>query len=74
MSDDSARANMGGKWQMPTKADFEEFNGNALVSSVKVGTVQCVKVTNKNDSNKYILFPIAGYCSNGSIGRTAKLC
>lgn len=62
LADDAARANLGGAWRMPTKADFQELidycNTNGSIEWVTIGGVNGVKFTSPN--NKYVFFPKAG--------------
>lgn len=66
-SDDAAVANMGGSWRMPTEAEFTELLNNTNKQWVTIDGVSGYKFTNKNDSSKYVFFPAAGSCSDGSV-------
>ena len=70
LEDDAARANMGGDWRMPTKAEFQELIDNTTnqwVTNYNGSGVNGRKFTSKTDTSKYIFIPAAGSCSSGSI-------
>lgn len=71
LSDDAARANMGGEWRMPTTEEFQTL-GNAVNTTWTSITVDNVTVngllcTDKTDSSKTLFFPALGFCVNGSV-------
>ena len=70
LSDDAARANMGGLWRMPTTAEFQAL-GNAVNSAwtadYQGSGVAGLICTDKTDSSKALFFPAAGLCFNGSV-------
>ena len=70
LSDDAARANMGGLWRMPTTEEFQAL-GNAVntawTESYQGSGVSGLVLTDKTDSSKVLFFPAAGRCLNGSV-------
>ena len=73
LSDDAARANWGGSWRMPTKAEQDELRNNCTRTWTTQNGVNGYKVTS-NSNGKSIFLPAAGYrdgsslCSAGSSG------
>lgn len=71
---DTATANWGRGWKMPTKAQFEELVANCTSEWTQISGVSGRKFTSKKNSN-YIFFPAAGLLSGaaldyrGSVGR-----
>ena len=59
LSDDAAHANWGGKWRMPTKAEFDELESNCTWSWTTQGGTEGYKVTSKKNGNS-IFLPAAG--------------
>ena len=57
---DAARANWGGSWRMPTKAEFEELLNNCNWEWTSQGGHNGYKVTSKRNG-KSIFFSAAGY-------------
>ncbi len=55
---DAARANWGGSWRLPTKAEFEELKNNCTWSWTSQGGHNGYKVTGKNGNS--IFLPAAG--------------
>ena len=53
--DDAARANWGGDWRMPTKADFQELINNTKIEFSEQNGVKCLKFTGAK--GKYIFLP-----------------
>ena len=64
LSHDAARANWGGSWRMPTKAECQELIDNCTWTWTTQNGVNCYKVASNTNSN-YIFLPAAGY-RNGS--------
>lgn len=64
--DDAARANMGGDWRMPTKAEFQELLKHTTNGWTRVNGINGWKFTSKTDTSKYIFIPAAGSYYNGS--------
>ena len=60
---DAARANWGGPWRMPTKAEMEELVNNCTWTSSQSG-VNGYKVTGPNGNS--IFLPAAGLCEGSS--------
>lgn len=63
---DAARVNMGGKWRMPTKDEFQELYDNCTWTWTTVNDVNGYMVTSKTNSNS-IFLPAAGYCNNTTL-------
>jgi len=57
---DVASVKWGGKWRMPTKAEFEELIDNCTWEWIYVGNTGGFKVINKKDSKSWIFLPAAG--------------
>lgn len=66
-ADDAARANWGGSWRMPTKAEQDELRNNCTWTWTTQNGVNGYKVTSKKSgyTNKSIFLPAAG-CRRGS--------
>ena len=60
LSDDAARANWGGKWRMPTKAEQDELRNNCTWTWTTQNGVNGYKVISKTNGNS-IFLPAAGY-------------
>ena len=70
-ADDAANVILGGDWQIPTQAIWQALlranmntvnwgsNGNKALE--KIGEIQGMKITKKDDSNTYIFLPAAGH-------------
>ena len=55
--DDTARANMGGDWRMPTKAEFQElitYTDNKWIDDFDGNGTKGYKFTSKKDTSNYI--------------------
>ncbi len=65
--DDSARANMGGSWRMPTKEEILSLIENTIGKRTEINGVRGRKFISKSDNTKYVFFPAAGFCLNGSV-------
>lgn len=64
LEDDAARANMGGNWRMPTKAEIQELVNNTYnewIENFNGSGVNGRKFTSKTDESKYIFIPASGY-------------
>lgn len=59
-SDDAARVNWGGKWRMPTRAEFNELRSNCTWTWVSQRGIAGYKVTS-NKNGKSIFLPAAGF-------------
>ena len=69
LEDDAARANMGGVWRMPTKAEFDELISNTTtgwIEDFNGSGVNCIKFTSKTNGNS-IFFPASGYRIDSSL-------
>ena len=62
---DAARANWGGTWRMPTKAEIGELNNNCTWTWTRQNGVKGYKVTGPNGNS--IFLPAAGYYSGASL-------
>ena len=66
LSDDAARANWGGSWRMPTKAEQDELQDNCIWTWTTQNGVNGCKVTSKTNGNS-IFLPAAGYRGSASV-------
>jgi hypothetical protein len=66
LSDDAARANWGGSWRMPTKAEQDELRNNCTWTWTTQNGVKGYKVTSKSNG-KSIFLPAAGRRSGSSL-------
>ena len=62
MEDDAARANWGGKWRMPTKAEFVELLENCTFEWTSLNGVYGAKITSKNNGNSIFLPATGSWC------------
>ena len=73
---DAATQIMGGDWRMPTEAEFRELIANTInyewVEDFKGTGVSGRKFTSKTDTSKYIFFPTAGICYDGSVNGVGR--
>ena len=67
---DAARANWGGTWRMPTKAEMEELRDNCTWTWTSQSGVNGCKVTGPNGNS--IFLPAAGYCERSSRDRVGE--
>ena len=65
LSDDAARANWGGSWRMPTKAERDELRNNCTWTWTTQSGVKGYKVTS-DKNGKSIFLPAAGARGNSS--------
>lgn len=65
--DDAATQIMGDDWRMPTQSEFQELIDNTANEWVTINGVSGRKYTSKTDTSKYIFFPAAGDCYDGSV-------
>ena len=63
--DDAARANWGGKWRMPTKAEFDWLINNCTCTWTTQNEVDGMLVTAENGNS--IFFPVAGVYDGESL-------
>ena len=66
LSDDAARANWGGSWRMPTKAEQDELRQQCTWTWTTQNGVNGYKVTSKKNGNS-IFLPAAGYRYGSSL-------
>ena len=66
LSDDAVRANWGGSWRMPTKAEQDELREQCIWSWTTQNGVNGYKVTSKKNGNS-IFLPAAGYRYDSSL-------
>ena len=66
LSDDAARANWGGAWRMPTRAEKDELSNNCTWTWTTQNGVNGYSVTSKTNGNS-IFLPAAGYRSGTSV-------
>jgi hypothetical protein len=67
LSDDAARANWGGSWRMPTRAEQDELRENCTWTWTTQNGVNGYKVTSKKNGNS-IFLPAAGCRYDSSLG------
>ena len=63
LEDDAARVNWGGKWRMPTHAEWKELHQNCTFVVTNQNGVRGIKMTSKISgyTDKFIFIPIAGH-------------
>ena len=66
LGDDAARANWGGSWRMPTRAEQDELRNNCTWIWTTQNGVNGYKVTSKSNGNS-IFLPAAGYRYGSSL-------
>lgn len=71
LSDDAARANWGGSWRMPTKAEQDELLEQCTWTLTTRNRVNGYKVTSKKNGNS-IFLPAAGYRNDSSLDRAGS--
>ena len=67
---DAATQIMGGDWRMPTRDEIQELFDNTKyewIEGFNNSEVDGWKITSKTETSKYIFFPVAGYCLDGSV-------
>ena len=67
---DSVKAYWGGKWRLPTEADFYNLQTTTThewVSNYQDSGVNGMLFTDRTDSSKKLFFPAVGCCFNGSV-------
>lgn len=64
---DAATQIMGSDWRMPTRDEIQELLDNTDNEWVTINDVDGWMFTSKTDTSKYIFFPAAGNCYNGSV-------
>ena len=68
---DAARANWGGTWRMPTKAEIEELINNCTWTWTTQNGVNGMRVTGTNGNS--IFLPAAGFCNGSSRYHVGKI-
>ena len=71
LSDDAARANWGGSWRMPTKAEQDELRNNCTRTWTTQNGVNGYKVTSKRNGNS-IFLPAASHRSGSSLNNAVS--
>ena len=71
---DSATANMGSPWKMPTKNQCQDLIDGTNHTWTTINGVNGGKFTSKTDSSKYVFLPAAGYWSYTSFFDAALCC
>lgn len=63
MDDDVAHVNLGGKWRIPTKTEYEELLGNCIIEEITYHGVDGLKLTSKKAGyeGNWIFMPSSGY-------------
>ena len=72
LEDDAAHVNMGGKWMMPTRAQYIEMFNNTMYKVETVNGVKGMLFTSKIN-NKRLFVPFAGYWYNGSFAAAGSI-
>lgn len=75
LSDDTARANWGGRWRMPTTEEFQALGSattSAWTADYQGSGVSGLVLTSKADSNVKLFFPAASRGSNSSMGNIGR--
>ena len=72
LSDDAARANWGGSWRMPTKAEQDELRTKCTWTWTTQNGVKGYKVTSKSNGNS-IFLPAAGFRYDSSLDNAGSL-
>ena len=70
LSDDAARAYLGGSWRTPTDEEFNSLikaTTHEWIENYKGSGVNGMLFTDKKDKTKKVFFPAAGFCYNGSL-------
>ncbi|MBQ7946533.1 MAG: InlB B-repeat-containing protein, partial [Bacteroidales bacterium] len=70
--DDAARANWGGSWRMPTKAEQDELQDNCIWTWTTQNGVNGYKVTSKTNGNS-IFLPAAGNRNGTSVNNVGSV-
>jgi len=67
LSQDAARANMGGNWRMPTKEETKELYDNTDREWTTINGMNGWKFMKKSDHSVFIFLPAAGYYNGASL-------
>ena len=75
LEDDAAHVQWGGKWRMPTDAEWTELRNNCTWEWTSINGVNGRKVTSKmaGYTDKWIFLPAAGYRTNTSLYNLGSL-
>ena len=75
LCDDAARANWGGNWRMPTKAEQDELRENCTWTWTNQNGISGYKVTSNKSgyTGKSIFLPAAGYGSDSSLNSVGSV-
>lgn len=71
--DDIAHVKYGGKWRMPTTAEFEELINGCTSEWTTLHGINGQKFTSKKNGNS-IFLPAAGFCAHDSLWMDDKCC
>lgn len=71
LSDDAARANWGGNWRMPTRAEQDELRDKCTWTWTTMNGKNGYKVTSKSNGNS-IFLPAAGYRYGSTLDRAGS--
>ena len=74
LAQDAARANLGGNWRMPTKAEFQELLDNCDVvwTDNYNGTGVAGRVFTSKTNGNLVFFPAAGNCGHSSVNNVGS--
>ena len=75
-SDDAVQVAWGGRWRMPTTAEYAalgEAVNTAWTADYQGSGVSGLVLTDKTDSSNVLFFPAAGHCVNGSVYNVGSL-
>ena len=69
LEQDAAHANMGGKWRVPTKAEYKELidNCNSTWTTNYNGTCSSGWLFTSKTNGNSVFFPTSGYCSDSTV-------
>ena len=76
LEQDAAHIHMGGKWRMPTPAEFQELldNCNVVWTDNYNGTGVAGRVFTSKVNENLVFFPATGYCYNSSVDGVGSHC
>ena len=71
LAQDAAHVNLGGKWRMPTKAEFEELINSSYTTQTWTddynGTGVAGRIITSKTNGNSIFLPASGYCYGSSV-------
>ena len=75
LSDDAARANLGGAWRMPTDAEWTELRTNCTWTWTDDynGTGVAGRIVTSNTNGNHIFLPAAGYRDGDDLGSAGDI-